>query len=101
MHTITPRFWVSVIIPSEYMVFMMFSKSCFVTSHVVLKNSWLIPSHTGAFLAFRVVTAARNSSNVIGSSSMFAAIGGSFLRLQSSVFRVLSAEFGPWRKTIC
>ena len=94
MHTITPRFWVSVIIPSKYMVFMMFSKACFVTSHLVLKNSWLIPSHPGAFLAFPFVTATRNSSNVIGSSSMFASIGGSFLRPQSSVFRVLLAELG-------
>ena len=77
-------------------MFMMFSNSCFVTSHVALKNSWLIPSLSGAFLAFPVVTAARNSSNVIGSSSMFGAIGGSFLRPQSSVFCVLSAELGMW-----
>ena len=93
MHTITPRFWVSEIIPSEYMVFMMFSKSCFVTYHIILKNSWLIPSHPGAFLVFPVVTALRNSS-VMGSSSMFDAIGGSFLRPQSNVFCILSAEFG-------
>ena len=94
MHTISPRFWVSVIIPLEYLVFMMLSKSCFVTSHVILKNSRLIPSHPGAFLAFPVATAVRNSSNVVGSSRMFAAIGGSFLRTQSSVCRILSAELG-------
>ena len=61
MHTKTPRFWVSIIIPSQYIVFIMFSKSCFATSHVILKNSWLIPSRPGTFLVFPVVTAVRTS----------------------------------------
>ena len=92
MHNITPRFWVSVIIPSKYLVFMMLRKSCFVTSHVILKNSWLSPSHPGAFLAFPVATTVCNSSNIMGSSNMFAAIAGSFLRSQFSICRILSAE---------
>ena len=42
--------------------------SCLVVSHVVLKNSWHIPSLPGAFCTFPFHTARCSSSEVIGKS---------------------------------